>query len=96
LSVYSNRYNDYNDNYYNYYQPEAIAEKAFKKEESNTYMFIENFISSFKDNEKKVVVNFLYDQYKKYSTHKELGLSILYSYSKIDSKYKAEFEELKK
>ena len=95
LSLYS--YNDYSEgDYSSYYEPENIASKVFSNKKDTEFTYIENFISQYSLKEKKMIVKFLYEHYKKAPKNKKLGLHILYSYSKLDKSYKKEYEDLLK
>ncbi len=94
LSLYSSY--GYEDDYYDYYQPEQLAKKAVGKSENSENRYIENFISRFSKEQQKVIVKFLYEQYKKIPENKKLKLAILYSYGKFDKTYKKEYQKLLK
>ena len=87
--------NGYEGDYYDYYQPEKLAEEAFGTADKDKNNYIENFISKYSDKQRKTIVKFLYQQYQKIPKNKKLGLSILYSYSKLDKSYKKEYDKLK-
>lgn len=97
--------NYYGDDYYEdghygrgYYGTTDYTINLILKQDKaiNEYDVVKTRINDYSENDKKVILEFLYKVYQSYKNEKLFGLHVLSAYKEIDKKYEAEYNTLKK